>query len=338
VKEDAMPEFDSTLEFRSLPEFPGYQIGNDGTVWSAWRKGVRFGRSRKWLLTDTWTQLVTKKANRCQVGLRHKSGRVKRTWVYILVLTAFVGPRPKGMYGLHNNDITDDNRISNLRWGSHTENMRDVWRNHRREKKERLPRLPPKDFVSFGEAIPDGDLIYKEITPAGCPLGAYRVGTDGTVWTRFERCHRDDFKIFGPWRIGTCWRKLAVLTKKDGYQSVSFGGGKVRCPLHKLVLETFVGPRPVGCIVRHRNGIPSDNRLVNLRWGSIRENELDSMFHRRKAIGCRNHLAKLKPDDVRAIRRRVSAGETLKKVGGDFGVGQTTVGSIMNGDTWAWLE
>jgi hypothetical protein len=51
----------------------------------------------------------------------------KRTAYYVhrLVLTAFVGPRGDGQEVCHRNTTRDDNRLTNLRWGTHTENMAD---------------------------------------------------------------------------------------------------------------------------------------------------------------------------------------------------------------------
>lgn len=45
--------------------------------------------------------------------------------VHHLVLMAFVGPRPEGMVGCHNNDIPDDNRVTNLRWDTPAGNTAD---------------------------------------------------------------------------------------------------------------------------------------------------------------------------------------------------------------------
>jgi hypothetical protein len=45
--------------------------------------------------------------------------------VHLLVLEAFVGPRPKGMLGLHKDDDTFNNRLSNLYWGTHRDNALD---------------------------------------------------------------------------------------------------------------------------------------------------------------------------------------------------------------------
>lgn len=49
--------------------------------------------------------------------------------VHALVLEAFVGPRPAGMHGLHWNDVPNDNRLENLRWGTPSENKYDEVRN-----------------------------------------------------------------------------------------------------------------------------------------------------------------------------------------------------------------
>lgn len=46
--------------------------------------------------------------------------------IHSLVLTAFLGSRPDdGFDSLHANGINHDNRLSNLRWGTKTENNRD---------------------------------------------------------------------------------------------------------------------------------------------------------------------------------------------------------------------
>ena len=37
-------------------------------------------------------------------------------------------------------------------------------------------------------------------------------------------------------------------------------------PVHQLVAEAFIGPRPDGLVVDHINSDPCDNRAVNLRY------------------------------------------------------------------------
>ena len=46
-----------------------------------------------------------------------------------MVLETFVGPRPEGHEVLHANDDQSDNRLENLRWGTHVENCQDRTQN-----------------------------------------------------------------------------------------------------------------------------------------------------------------------------------------------------------------
>jgi hypothetical protein len=56
-----------------------------------------------------------------------------RTWrVHIVMAETFLGPRPDGQIALHHNDVKADNRIINVRWGTHRDNYADAVRNGRR--------------------------------------------------------------------------------------------------------------------------------------------------------------------------------------------------------------
>ena len=60
------------------------------------------------------------------------SGRGRKSYkVHVLVLDAFVGPRPNGMQGLHRDDDHANNNLSNLYWGTQSQNMADRLRNGR---------------------------------------------------------------------------------------------------------------------------------------------------------------------------------------------------------------
>lgn len=51
--------------------------------------------------------------------------------------------------------------------------------------------------------------------------------------------------------------------------------------VHSLVLIAFSGPRPDGNVGRHLNGDSLDNRVENLAWGTVAENNADTLRHGR---------------------------------------------------------
>ncbi|GAA1148019.1 hypothetical protein GCM10009651_35920 [Microbacterium natoriense] len=76
-------------------------------------------------------------------------------------------------------------------------------------------------------------------------------------------------------------RVLTGRVTASGHVRVSlYGGTRGRDHfVHRLVLESFVGPRPDGMEGCHENGVPGDNRLTNLRWDTTRGNHLDRVKH-----------------------------------------------------------
>ncbi len=64
-------------------------------------------------------------------GYQRIGANRKSLHVHVLVLEAFVGPRPSGFDACHWNDVKTDNRIENLRWASHRDNANDAVRNGR---------------------------------------------------------------------------------------------------------------------------------------------------------------------------------------------------------------
>lgn len=52
-----------------------------------------------------------------------KNGKVKSFFVHTLMLEAFIGPRPPGYECNHKNCDKMDNRVENLEWVTHSENV-----------------------------------------------------------------------------------------------------------------------------------------------------------------------------------------------------------------------
>lgn len=58
-----------------------------------------------------------------------RDGVIRHRKIHQLVLEAFVGPCPPGMEGCHNDDDTQNNHLSNLRWDTRSANEIDAFRN-----------------------------------------------------------------------------------------------------------------------------------------------------------------------------------------------------------------
>lgn len=104
------------VEYKDIPGFPGYRVGNDGSVWGCRKKGK---------FSESWIKLkpfVTGKNKRLSVKIYpgrtfHGVGR--------LVLESFVGTCPKKYECCHNNGNFKDNRLENLRWDTRKANAAD---------------------------------------------------------------------------------------------------------------------------------------------------------------------------------------------------------------------
>lgn len=57
-----------------------------------------------------------------------RQGRCKKQHIHRLVLNAFVGPRPEGLYGCHNDGDVSNNALTNLRWDTPSSNCYDTVR------------------------------------------------------------------------------------------------------------------------------------------------------------------------------------------------------------------
>jgi hypothetical protein len=107
-------------EWRAVPEWPAYQVSNLGRVRSVDRVLKRpKGRD----LIFKGRVLSTAGSAYPQVNLNDTAhGRSAVIRVHILVLIAFVGPRPPGMECRHLNDVKTDCRLVNLAWGTSSQN------------------------------------------------------------------------------------------------------------------------------------------------------------------------------------------------------------------------
>lgn len=104
-----------------------------------------------------------------------------------------------------------------------------------------------------------------------------------------------------------------------------------------LVALAFHGPAPAGHVVRHINGINTDNRAENLAYGTRSENEQDKVLHGTALLGEKHHQAKLTNAQVLAIRQRYQRGSRehgTKAIARDYGVSGMLIGLIVRRKNW----
>jgi hypothetical protein len=171
-----------------------------------------------------------------------------------------------------------------------------------------------------------GKVEYRDIE--GFP--GYRIGDDGSVltcikWGALERTYLDT------------WRKRKTCSDIDGYQVITLtmeNKKQVTRKVHRLVLEAFVGQAPPGTICCHENANRSDNRLVNLRWGTPSENEADRKRHGNVCApkGGMHFNARLNEENVKEILSM--RGKNQQYIADRFAVSHETIRLILARKTW----
>lgn len=110
---------DIGVEYRLVPNFPMYCIGDDGSVWSQWgRHGPGWRRMATPPDKDGYPKILLTQ------GIRF-GGLKRHTRVHILVLELFVGRCPEGMESCHKDGNHKNSRLDNLRYGTHQSNIDD---------------------------------------------------------------------------------------------------------------------------------------------------------------------------------------------------------------------
>lgn len=160
----------------------------------------------------------------------------------------------------------------------------------------------------------------------------YLVCDDGTVLS-FRHYTTGGMPVF---RETPIVLKTANGSNKD-YQHVVLhnGGIETTVQVHQAILFAFVGPCPENMQVLHADDDPKNNRLDNLRYGTIAENSLDAKKNGRQAVG--EKMGHLKDAQATEIRNRVAAGEKQSKLAEEFFVSTSTIWNVVRGKTYFHL-
>lgn len=144
-------------DWRSIPEYEAYEVSSLGRVRSIPRRDSAGNRVKGCILRPK-----PHTGGYLRVTLS-KLGRQKDWFVHRLVLTAFMGTCPIDQQGCHNDGNRKNNALSNLRWGTRSENMADK-KAHGTEQlgaKHWMVRKP--EWVRRGEKVPTSVLNATDV-------------------------------------------------------------------------------------------------------------------------------------------------------------------------------
>lgn len=159
--------------------------------------------------------------------------------------------------------------------------------------------------------------------PIAWTNGAYQVSDLGNIRRTREMRH------------GTlpAWGLIRCRPNNHGYLmfNTTLDGRPLNVALHRIVMETFVGPCPEGLQVAHLNGRRDDPRLTNLAYVTAAENNNHKLAHGTTQRGEQNPAAKITADDVRDIRASKAPYPVLSA---KYGLTRCHISDIRRGAAW----
>lgn len=150
---------------------------------------------------------------------------------------------------------------------------------------------------------------------------------------------RDLYDVFPDGRIQRKGSKKCKVPTvgPDGYCRVTFSvQNKAICKtVHSVIAEAFLGPRPDGCEVNHKDGDKKNNKVENLEYVTRSEN----LLHRSRVLGIgrgeSNSQAKITAEVVRQIRDDHCRGMGYKRLAAKYGLSWGLVRDVATRRTWA---
>jgi hypothetical protein len=129
--------------------------------------------------------------------------------------------------------------------------------------------------------------------------------------------------------------QMKLHQRKSGHMCCSIWNGKVPriTGIHQLLMDAFVGPAN-GLNALHKNDVPTDNRLSNLRYGTDQDNAEDRVRNGGQRRGEEVPRSKLKQQDVIDIRNAWASGESQKDLAHQYRVATGTIWHIVHRLKW----
>jgi len=157
--------------------------------------------------------------------------------------------------------------------------------------------------------------------------GIYQISNLGRlkVKLKFRKCRSYNEKTLNPSK------------DKDGYlrTALTKNGKKQMKIMHRLVAETFLENNLNYPVVNHINGIKDDNRVENLEWCSVLQNNIHAIKSglKKSKKGENHHMCKLSSKDVLDIKEN-KYNLFQRQLALKYNISQTQISRILNNKRW----
>lgn len=154
-----------------------------------------------------------------------------------------------------------------------------------------------------------------------CQHVSMRKPLEACFWSKVSRSDQPD----------ACWEWTGARSKtgRQGYGKFTSGDDRKTYLAHRFSYVLNVGPIPPGIHVLHRCDNPPCVNPAHLFLGSPADNTADMWTKRRGKI-----KTSLSDDQVRAIRGRLAAGETVRDLAQAYAVARSTIDRIRDRRSW----
>ena len=179
------------------------------------------------------------------------------------------------------------------------------------------------------------------------------MSADEEEWRSIE-IFNGKYEVSNYGKIRSLWFgkvKPIKLLDNQGYLEFTVRNGKDKpkhMRVHVAVAEAFLGKRPKGLVINHKDGNKHNNHVSNLEYVTYSENNLHALrtglrkhvdmkpFVKRGEEHCR---AKVTEEQVKQfLKYHYETGYGCRRVAKHFGVSYGIVDSILIGKTWKHVD
>lgn len=201
------------------------------------------------------------------------------------------------------------------------------------------PRPSYAAFVSGKLSLERGHTPYDEQPKIRAALAAWVYSESWRPWRdgTYEFSNRGEIRRVVATRTTAAGHILRQhVDKTTGYRIVGLrdkhGIRKTYC-VHVVMAEVWIGSRPRGLVVNHKDGARTNNWSYNLEYITHAANVLHGINLAQSRDPSRFGY-NLTADDVAEIRRRRAGGALVTHLAARYGVHRTTISAVVLRHTW----